>query len=485
MKKNLIFNYKYFIPFFILILFAFITRYFAHLQFDAMEDEILSIDFNTSYSWRILLKAPDPSHPPLWYLLMEFPTKIFAINNGILPYRLIQIFTFFILLLISVILMIKNKISTVFLLVFLTLILSNVHLTHLSIEHRMYALTIGLGIFYSFFWYLIIKKNIQLSKKYFVYLLIITYIFFFTTYSSVWIIIIWPTVYLFQNFNLKTVQKILLFFVIFFSTISWFLPTLFNNFKNSVVDNQWAPVVNFSNTIELIGQYFGLLSVNGNGFNKVLNPIVIPFILLFAIIIIYYFKNKKDNLSKYLFVSILISFLLFVLISFFTGKRLFYSRTSITIVFVIYILLAGIYVKGDKLLKIGISILIILQLSQFLIYFFLLETKLPYSVFNYPIHPVSKFQKYNFNFTDCLISLPRWNYLSSQYYLGDLVKVIEIDDFFSDEIDNCNEIFLLDQTSVDRSAIAKDLSLIKQKGFVLDVVLTYDNQALYQLNKIE
>lgn len=451
-----------------------------------MEDEILSINFNTSFSWRELLKAPDPSHPPLWYLLMEFPTKTFAINNGILPYRLIQIFTFFVLLLVSVILMIKNKTSTVFVLVFLTLILSNVHLTHLSIEHRMYALSIGLGIFYSFFWYLIIKKNIKLSKKYFVYLLIITNIFFFTTYSSVWIIIIWPTVYLFLNFNLKTVKKILLFFVIFFSTISWFLPILFNNFKNSVAENQWAPQVNFSNTLELIGQYFGLLSVNGNGFNKVLNPIVVPFVLLFTAIIIYYFiKNKKDNLPKYLFISLLISFLLFILISFFTGRRLFYSRTSITIVLVIYVLLAEIYVKGDRLIKISTLILILLQLSQFFIYFFLVNTKLPYSVFNYPVHPMSKFQNYHFNSNDCLTSLPRWNYLSSQYYLGDLVRVLEIDELFSDEVDSCNEIFLLDQISVDRNVIAIDLSLIKQKGFVLNRVLVYDNQALYQLNKSE
>jgi len=343
-------------------------------------------------------------------------------------------------------------------------------------------MSIAAGITYSFFWYFLINKKWQANKKNLFCLLCLTLFFFFTNYNSIWIIPIWPMVYLSLNFNWHNFKKIIYFFTSFLIGISWFLPTFFKNLQSSVGGNQWAPEVSFFNSIELVGEYFGLLLAKVPA--ETLNPAVLPFIALFTFVIIYSFISMKNKFPKALLAYTMLSFFLFIIVSFLTGRRLFYSRTSITIVIALYILLAEIFTHGDRLIKLCISILVALQFSQFFIYFSLVKTTISYYVvFNYQVHPMSKFQDYGFTSSDCLATLPRWNYRQAQYYLADFLTVIETEDLLNGASTNsCKNLFLLDQSSVDRQVVANDLLLISQRGFILREELVHDNQILYHLN---
>ena len=80
------------------VLAFFIPRFLAHLRYGTMEDELLSMHFNLSFATKDLFVAPDHAHPPLWYVLMDWPTQILGISHGIFYYRLIQVVVLFVLL---------------------------------------------------------------------------------------------------------------------------------------------------------------------------------------------------------------------------------------------------------------------------------------------------------------------------------------------------------------------------------------------------
>lgn len=460
----------------------FVPRYFAHLQYDAMEDEILSIDFNQSYSVAQLIKCPDPAHPMIWYLLMEAPTDLLGIDHGIFYYRLIQVILLFFSIVFAYFFCRKN--NFLFFITFLALLLSNVLIVHLSFQHRMYALTLSMSIIYSLGWFFLIKSDSQIKLAHVLALSLLAVLLFFTSYSSVWLIPIWPTAYFLYKKNSSSFKNILTFFTIFLLSISWFLPTFFENISKTMVGNQWAPDVNLFNFLDLFANYFGLLIVMSP--EKTLNPLTMPLlIILFFISCYLIFYSKYKHFSRPLLFSTFIFLFLFVLFSKITGNRLFYSRTSLTILIPIYILISEFFTERTKFTSLVFALLIAIQVSQFLFYFFLIDTKRIYSVFNYPNHPMSFFESYSFPSGSCLLPIPNWNYLSVEYYLGDVVKVIDVNYFIenNEQFNGCEEVFLLDQSSVDRKVVEQDFSRISEMGYENIFKEENENQALYLLKK--
>lgn len=469
----------------IIVIFAlafFVPRYFAHLQYDAMEDEILSIDFNQSYSIAELMRCPDPAHPMIWYLLMEVPTDFLGISNGIFYYRLVQVFLLFFSIVFTYFFCRKN--NFVFFAAFLALLLSNVFIVHLSFQHRMYGLTLAFTIIYSFYWFFLIKNGLPIKFLNVLILSFFAILLFFTSYSSVWLIPIWPITYFLYKKNLSSFKNILSFFTIFLLSISWFLPTFFENISKTMIGNQWAPDVNLFNFLDLFANYFGLLIVMFP--EKMHNPLTIPLcIVLFFISYYLIVRSKHKRFAKSLLFSTLLSLLLFICTSKITGNRLFYPRTSLPVLIPIYMLISQFFVEKSKLVKLIFIFFIVIQLSQFLFYFFLIDTRKIYSVFNYPNHPMSFFKNYDFPNNSCLFSIPNWNYLSAKYYLGDVVKVIDTDFFIenNEHFYECKNIFLLDQVSVDRKVVEKDFSKIHEMGYENVFKEEYANQVLYFLEK--
>lgn len=468
----------------ILLIFSllfFVPRYFAHLQYDALEDEILAIGFNQSFSLKQLFQCPDPAHPMIWYLLMEVPTAYLGINNGIFYYRLIQVIFLFITII--YIYLIYRKENYSFLIAFFLLLLSNISILHLSFQHRMYGLTISFSIIYSFYWFFLLKNNLQIKFVNVLILSLLVILLFFTSYSSVWLIPIWPMTYFLYNKKLSAFKNILQFFAIFLLGICWFLPTFFENIAQTIVDNQWAPDVNIFNFFELFANYFGLLMVAAP--EKTYNSLIIPFfIVLFFSIYYLIFCSKNQCLARSLLFSTALSLLFFVIFSKITGNRLFYLRTSLPILIPLYLIISLVFTEKTKFTNLVFIILIVIQISQFPLYFMLIGTKKIYSVFNYAKHPMSFFEEFNFPSDSCLFTIPNWNYLQAKYFLGNVVKIIDTDSFLSKEnYYECSNIFMLDQSSVDRKVVYQELFKIQEMGYNNILKSSHDNQNLYLLEK--
>ncbi len=465
----------------ILSLLFFVPRYFAHLQYDALEDEILAIDFNQSFSLKELLQCPDPAHPMIWYLIMEAPTAFLGINNGIFYYRLIQVMLLFITIICIYLFYRKENYS--FLIAFFLLLFSNISIVHLSFQHRMFGLTISFSIIYSFYWFFILKNNLKIKFANVLFLSLFAILLFFTSYSSVWLIPIWPLTYLLYKKNFSSLKIFMQFFLIFFFGICWFLPTFFKNVAITIIGNQWAPDVNIFNFFELFANYFGMLMVYTP--EKTYNSFIIPFfIVLFFIMCHSMFCSKNQSLTKSLLFSTTLSLIFFVILSKITGNRLFYPRTSFPILIPFYIIITLFFTEKNKFSNLVFSLFIVIQISQFPLYFMLLDTKKIYSVFNYTKHPISFFYEFSFPSNSCLFTIPSWNYLQAKYFLGSVVKILDTDSFLRNESNyECDNIYLLDQFSVDRKVVYQDLFQIQEMGYDAFLKSSHDNQNLYLLNK--
>lgn len=485
MQKN---NFKYYfllcIFFLIFCLIFFVPRYLAHLQYDALEDEILSIRNNEKYSISELILAPDFTHPPLWYILMDYPTSIIGLKNGIFYYRLIQVCSLF-LIIVFILFVFRKKISHKFIFTFFSLFFSNVYLVHLTMQHRMYSMILGISILYSFYWYSLFKNKNIIASKHFIALALIAAIGFFINYSIVWLIPIWPLSYFLYKKNFASFRNLMIFSFSFFALTFWFAPVFMENAKQSVAANQWTPHLNFINVVQLFGNYFGFIPIEEYLYK--INLAFIPFLFLILILIKDIFK-KNQLFSRTLSISILILVFGFLITVYFTKNSLLYPRTAISMVIAFYIFISHSLIN-NKYFKLIFIFLILLQASQFVIYFNQNKnfSKNYYSM-NYRENPVNRFKEYNFKKDSCLLVVPYWNVTAARFFLNQKIQILLSDEINSNEatkkMSNCLNTYLLIQTSIEEKILDEQIKAVLKDQYILNFVNGFENQDLYILEKI-
>jgi len=476
-------KYRYLLFFIILISLFFWSRFSSHLQYDALEDEILAIDNNLIHSPSEQLFAPDFTHPPLWYLLMEYPTEILGLSHGIFYYRLLQVLILFVSL-IFIIVYFWKKIPHKFIFLFLSLFLTNIALVHLTAQHRMYALVLSLGIFYSFYWYYLLFYKTQHSWKDFFSVGVIAALGFFSNYSMIWLIPIFPIAYLLLKKSKIALKNISTFMITFLSLISWFIPTFIENSRTSIVENQWTGEFNFYNIFQLFANYFGIIPIREEiGY---LSPFAIFFVIVLLLIIFGEILIKKNKAVSILFLSSLISFSFFLIVVYLTGNSLLYPRTAIAWVLSFYIIFA--HIGKFKYLRILVIVLTLLQLSQFILYFNQNRSySEDYFFVDYRFHPIKYFTNYNFDKQSCLIPIPAWNVAATTYFLNNKIKTISpellmnIDSNESLIPKECQIIYVLEQFSLEKNKLKKQYQDFFPDNFKLELVDTNENQNLYLL----
>lgn len=460
----------------------FVPRYFAHLRYDALEDEILAIRNNIWFSPLEFIRAPDYTHPGFWYILMELPTKILGLSHGIFYYRLLQTLILFFFIVLALFYF-KKKLSKTFLSIFFILFLANIYLAHLTVQHRMYALVLGISIVYSFYWIFLLKRPTLLSVKESISLALFAALGFFTNYSIIWLLPIWPLTYFLQRISISVVKKLTLFAMVLFGAVSWFVPIFLKNTAASIAINQWALSLTSRNVTQLFGNYFGIVSKNLYMTEEV-NWIVFPFLCIFLILVTWAIFIKKNPYIKYLFFSLCLALSFFILAVHQTGNSILYARTTVPIIVVFYVLIAEIFVLGNKYIKAAVIILIAMQLSQFLLYFSPNEKfEKEYHLFDYRENTLGHFKTYTFPPESCLISVPEWNEFSAQFFLGNSVQIISTDhidpeDIYK-EIETCPIVYVLDQTSVDRGVIYNYYLKVFGNIPKMQLIAEYENQALF------
>lgn len=486
MIKNINPKIRYFVFFTLFSVVFFVPRYFVQIQYDALEDEILAIGNNIMYSTKALLSAPDTTHPPLWYLLMEYPTDILGFNHGVFYYRLIQVVMLF-LIIVFTLLSFYKKLAYNFIIIFFVLFSSNVYLIHLTSQHRMYAMVIGLSILYSFYWCsILINKRSLYSYKDFGLLGLIASAGFFTNYSFIWIILIFPLSYLLYKKNLIAIKSIVFFLFTFLVTTSWFFPFFLKNITDSIVHNQWSGTLNFFNICQTFNNYFGFFPMQ-NQFSIVSYFIFMFFFIMFMAMVYYSVFIDKQKLYKIVVSSFIIFFVLFLLAAKLTDRSILYPRTSITFAIIFYILVAILFGK-NRLFDLLIFILVALQISQFIPYFFR-DNKVSQMYFfgDHKKNTMSYLNSYPFPEDSCLLVIPNWSANAANYFLGSKIYVIPINSLPNYEVakkfNKCHHIYVLDQISVQKEIREKH----KHDFFGIDkvnlsLILKVGNQNLYELD---
>lgn len=465
----------------VFVLAFFIPRLISSSYYEAMEDELYSIDFNNKHLVQdFIFFPPDRAHPPLWYILMDKPTEIIGAKRGIFYYRLIQIVILFVFLAISLFLFYK-KLSIRFLFIFFTLFFSNTYLVHLTTQNRMYAMVLGIATLYSLYWYYLIKNNNDKSFKHFLFLGIIAAIGFLTNYSIIWLLPIWPIAYSITKKNKYSFLRLSCFFVTFLLLISWFIPTFID--QTTTFDDQAIGIFNFVTVSRLFGEYFGILqkvSLNSN------NIVLFPFLFLLAVLFFLQLKSrKKDYFAGFLFSTLLMTVLFFI-IAYIFRNRLFYTRVSITLSIAFYVLIADSLSNIKHANKI-IFALIAIQLSQFIFYFLPIRQFAEYSTYYYRRNPLSYFRRNKQFYKDsCIISIPSWEEFSLEYYLGDKVRVISLDSLDmenSDNAKNCSTIYAISKKYLNNKYQNLEFARIDEIGYKLKLISKNQNLDLYLFKK--
>ncbi len=187
--------------------------------------------------------------------------------------------------------------------------------------------------------------------------------------------------------------------------------------------------------------------------------------------------------------SVFIMFMFFLLVNYFANNRLFYVRAILSFIVVFYILLADFFSSYSKkaIFKIMLFILVFFQLSQFLIYF--MQDYQPfknYARFDYVKHPIASFNDFAFLDNSCLITVPYWNYLSANYFLGKKTNVIMINNSFENfqnKSKYCDHIYVLDQTSIERYRFQYFYDSLNQAGYQPKLLEKNYNQEIFFLEE--
>lgn len=461
-----------------------LPRYLAHTKYDATEDELIAIGNNLTYSITDFIWAPDFTHPGLWYMVSDLPTEWWKIEYGILPYRLFNS-TIFALFCCTSYLIFRKKLEVRFLGLFFVLILTNFYILHVTFQNRMYGLVMGISVVYSLYWYYLIKIKPQSTYKTFMYLGLLAALGFFSSYSFIWLLPVFPLTYLFLNHAKNDVKKLMAFSFSSILAVSWFIPTFIKNITTSVGANQWAPDFNFLNVVGMVGNYLGVLSPH-DSFN-ILNKALVPYLLLLLLLVLYQFFIKKSSFSLSLVTSFFITFALYLFSIYQTKNSLLYARTSIPLALVIIVFIADTFSSSNKLHKLFVALIVVLELTQLNIYFSPNNKyELEYDFVNYRRHPTAFFSGITLGNNACLISVPNWNELANQYYFRDRAKIVAIyypadSSDLAAQLSGCENIYELDQVSVDRSVVDREKKIIKDAGLIETVIAKNENQVLFRI----
>lgn len=485
-------HWKELLIFFVFTLLFFVPRYFAHLQYQALEDEILAIWNNVMYNFSELLLVPDFTHPPLWYLLMDIPTQLIGTERGIFYYRLIQVLILFVLLSATAFYF-RKRLNKSLIVTFLILFLTNIYLVHVTSQHRMYAVVLGLSAMYSFAWLHVLEKGLLDSKRWLIALGAIAGLAILINFSAVWNIALWPALSIFYvRQSLKNKLKQLFYFALPFIVLTaGFYPIFWRNAQISVEANQWASPLNLNNVLQVVGSFFGLLlrlsDLNQHNF------LVVPVLFAFFATFFYTFSKTKLADKKILFLLmpfILLSFTAYLFLVWITENSLLYARPIISLVVPIYILIALMSIKNPFGKYLAIFI-VLAQLSQSIIYFFPTSSKFfeGYDLYNYRVNSIAYFDDFNFKPRDCLLPLPHWNYMAANFFFGKRVQVIDAWFFYEikktkPNFDACNDIYILEQFSVQNYEFEKLYSFLFEDSSI-NLLDTYENQHFYQVNNID
>lgn len=459
----------------LLALLIIIPRLLASKTYGPLEDELLAIQFNLDYpASELFFKPPDVTHPGLWYIIMEIPIVFLGYFSPIIYYRMINIIIFTLFIIITWILFSK-KFTSFFWILFLTLLLSNPYLIHLTFQNRMYSLVLGINIIYSTFWLKILNKKINIQNKEILILGLLAGLGFFTNYSFIWILPIWPLAYLLTKRNKTSLKRMLKFALLFTLETFWFIPTFIKNANESMLGNRWAPSLNLITVKELIENYFGITNVKDILFFSILSLTIIPLIIK---------VKKRPN-----FLSLVLAFFFYLLVVFLTGNGLLYARVSITFVITLYVILANFYSKQKLKSKIILLVLpfIFLQTHQLVVYLNNHQEIDSYSSsWDYYSNPLEIITNYKFKKNSCIIGIPIWNDYPISYFLPKNLKLIKNKDIersinIVDLLNDCSENYLLVQNTIPEGTIKNNLSSLDEKGLICDEFLeNLENQDLYK-----
>jgi hypothetical protein len=484
-SNNSIHDYiKVFLSLFILVAVIVLPRIIAQYYFEPMEDELLAISNNIKFSPIQQIFAPDFTHPGFWYLLMEFPTFVLGISHGIFYYRLIQVAFFTTLIVYSVWVMGKNH-PKIFNLFFYSLLLSNTYITHITFQHRMYGLVLGLATVYSLYWYELIFGLRALTYKKSLLLGLLAVVGFFTNYSFIWILPIWPLALLFtEKLNGENFKKIAVFLMTVVGGVSWFIPIFLKNTRDSVDVNQWAPELSVKNTLELFGNYFGII-FNQYNFEFQFNFISV-LLLVVAIMISYQVVTKKSKSLYALTIALLFGFIFYFVMVFITQNSLLYARVSITLIIPVYILLAQMSVESSKWFRFGLVLLVLIQFAQLVFYLPITQhQKESKHAFSFYHNSLSFLADQTYTTDDCLVPIPFWNTLSVAFFTQGGVEVVPINNMSTFEINqylsHCKNVFLVQQNSIEPERLETENKLLESANVQKLFIQENENQSYFRL----
>ena len=284
-----------------------------------------------------------------------------------------------------------------------------------------------------------------------------------------------------------SLNNLIVFSVTFFLSICWFIPTFIRNALISVDLNQWTSDLNFHNVFQLFVNYFGVIPIQEDLVK--IGVFAKLFIITFLIIIYNLIKNKKDKILKITILSSVISFSFFLLAIFYTGNSLLYPRTAICLVLAFYLIFANSF-TNFKHSKVLITLVIILQLSQFFLYYNQDNEKFKeYFFVDYKYHPIKYFTNFDYPSRSCLISIPVWNTSATKYYIKNDVKVLSAHIFKNSDsaknfkTEECDNFYLLEQTSLGENSLRKQYKEFMPFNYKKVILDSYANQNLYLLSK--
>lgn len=312
-------------------------------------------------------------HPPLYYLILKFVVKTFDLLN--LQYNLLHILKIlsivpYILILLISVTKIKNKYNwiTAGLFTFTLITLSEFYINYLSI--RMYSW----AIFFLVMSFIYLQEVISTSDKkswilFTLFTILGAYTHYFVALSS---FLIYFALLIYMIFNKdKSDFKKWSFSVIIaiISYVPW-IPSLITQL-HSVHESYWIPQIDFNYFINCISS----IAINNSDFtinsqpNLILLIITVLTLVLFIILALNEYKNKKDSENYYILIGIflfILTLFLGILLSI-TFKPIIRVRYLVPPIAVFWLAVSIMIGKLDneKLLTLTLSLILILGIFCF------------------------------------------------------------------------------------------------------------------------
>lgn len=446
------------------MLLAFFLRLLSTFQFDFAEDEVFALEYNQVNSVSQLVKAPDFSHPPLWYLAMD---PLVSLDWAPFELQLLQTLCFCICLLLSFILLENYSLKLRFLFLFILSI--NPFLIHYTAQFRMYSSVIGVALV-TYSWFLRIVEQYATQKKApnfkeFAVFSVLMAVGLMLDYSFFWLSLFLT---LFTVFSwLKEKQKI---WVTLLSTVIvsgildlWFLPYFWKNLFTAAGANQWTPLVSFKNFLLVIGDLLGFFN---NSSLVSLFVISVGVVLLLGIL---FYLRKNIIQLQFFALSGVIG--LFVLLSYFFPHSFFYARVCVTLVIPLTFLFAYMIErcwqrKGRSLLfPLFFFTLMALSIAD---YFGLLAhlhfAEQPNYYWDFHKTPIHSVLDITFPEKSCLLVIPDWTYSTVLFNSTYIRNLSVLNSKKSNDVAGCLHIYYLEQMTVSNDIRFQQLQTVQNEA---------------------